>query len=120
MGQAGAEFTSIRSDAGVAGNERLTAQAGAVLVVLAGLVTLTAAYARAWLGIHVFVGVFFLGPLMVMVGSTGYRFVRYYRRAPAFVRRGKPPLALRLLAPLLLVSTLALALVSTRSLRWGG
>src|SRR2546426_6933444 len=46
------------------------------------------------------------GPLVVKLGSTGYRFLRSSTRAPAYVRSGPPRLPLRVLAPLLLVTTL--------------
>lgn len=49
-----------------------------------------------------------VGPLAVKIGSTGYRFVRYYAGSPAFVREGPPRPPMRVLAPLLLTSTLAL------------
>jgi hypothetical protein len=62
---------------------------------------------HALLPIHIFVGVLLAGPLVVKLGSTGYRFLRYYTRAPAYVRSGPPHLPLRVLAPLLLVTTLA-------------
>jgi hypothetical protein len=41
------------------------------------------------------------------MASTGYRFVRYYAGAPAYRRKGPPQLELRLLAPLVVLSTLA-------------
>ena len=90
----------------VVGNERLTALAGAVLLVLIVVELVTAAKLRALLSAHVFVGVLLAGPLVVKIGSTGYRFLRYYTRSPAFVRRGPPRLALRVLVPLLLATTL--------------
>ena len=67
---------------------------------------MTTAYLRAGLSAHVFVGVVLSGPLAVKIGSTFYRFLRYYTRSPAFVRRGPPRLALRVLAPLLIATTL--------------
>lgn len=76
-----------------------------MLIVLGLVVVATASYARALLPIHVFVGILFLGPLAVMIGSTGYRFLSYYMGSPAFAVRGKPVLGLRLIAPLLLVTT---------------
>ncbi|HKS70418.1 MAG TPA: hypothetical protein VJQ45_08355 [Ktedonobacterales bacterium] len=90
------------------GNERLTALAGAVLFVLIVVELVTVPNLRALLSVHVVVGVLLAGPLAVKLGSTGYRFVRYYTRSPAYVRRGPPRLALRLLAPLLLALTLVL------------
>ncbi len=90
----------------VVGNERLTALASAVLLVLIVVELVSSASLRTLLPIHIFVGVGLSGPLAVKIGSTGYRFLRYYTRSPAFVRRGPPHLALRVLAPLLLVTTL--------------
>ena len=90
----------------VVGNERLTALAGAVLLMLIVVELMTTAYLRAGLSAHVFVGVVLSGPLAVKIGSTFYRFLRYYTRSPAFVRRGPPRLALRVLAPLLIATTL--------------
>jgi hypothetical protein len=91
---------------GVVGNERLTALAGAVLLVLILVEIVSSVSLHAGIAIHIFVGVLLTGPLVVKIGSTFYRFLRYYTRSPAFVRRGPPRLALRVLAPLLLVTTL--------------
>jgi len=91
---------------GVIGNERLTALAGAVLFVLMVVELVTVANLRAGLPLHVLIGVLLAGPLAVKLSSTGYRFLRYYTRSPAYVRKGPPRLPLRVLAPLLLVTTL--------------
>src|SRR6266702_4132459 len=90
----------------VVGNERLTALAGAVLLVLIVVELVSSASLHAGIAIHIFVGVGLSGPLVVKLGSTFYRFLRYYTRSPAFVRRGPPRLALRVLAPLLIATTL--------------
>src|SRR5436309_8169778 len=105
----GQTHTSEHNDdeqSAVVGNERITALAGAVLLVLIVVELVTAASLRTLLPPHVFVGVLLAGPLAVKLGSTGYRFLRYYTRSPAFVRRGPPRLALRVLAPLLIATTL--------------
>jgi len=88
-------------------NRGLTAAAGAALLaaIVAELGTL--AQLGTLLSVHVFVGVLMAGPLTVKLGSTGWRFVRYYAGSPAYVREGPPPLALRVLAPLLVASTVA-------------
>jgi len=91
---------------GVVGNERLTALAGAVLLALILVEVVTLPNLRVLLSVHVLVGVLLAGPLAVKIGSTGYRFVRYYTGSPAYVHRGPPHLALRLLAPVLLATTL--------------
>jgi hypothetical protein len=46
-------------------------------------------------------------PVLLKLGSTGWRFARYYGRSEEYVRRGPPLLGLRLLAPLVIVATLA-------------
>jgi hypothetical protein len=90
----------------VVGNERLTGLAGAVLLVLIAVELATVPALGTLLSVHVVVGVLLAGPLLVKLGSTGYRFVRYYAGSPAYVRKGPPRLPLRLLAPLLVVTTL--------------
>ena len=99
------EGSSIGRSA-VVGNERLTALTGAVLLVLLLVDIVSSASLHALLPIHIFVGVLLAGPLVVKIGSTSYRFLRYYSGSPAYVRRGPPRLPLRVLAPLLLVTTL--------------
>lgn len=91
----------------MAANERLTAIAGAALLVVFVVELATLSNLGALLSVHVFVGVLMAGPLAVKLGSTGWRFVRYYTGNPAFVRHGPPPLPLRLLAPPVVASTLA-------------
>ncbi len=101
--------TSERNDdeqSAVVGNERMTGLAGAVLLVLILIELVSAAILRTLLSIHVFAGVLLAGPLVVKLGSTFWRFLRYYTGSPAFVRRGPPHLALRVMAPLLIVTTL--------------
>jgi hypothetical protein len=93
---------------GVAGNERLTALIGAVLLVLIVVEVATTASIRALMSVHIVVGVLLAGPLAVKIGSTGYRFVRYYTGSPAYRRKGPPRRSLRVLAPLLLATTLVL------------
>jgi len=90
----------------VIGNERITALAGAVLFVLLLVEIVSAAILHTLMPIHVFVGVLLTGPLVVKLGSTGWRFLRYYTGSPTFVRRGPPYLALRIMAPLLIATTI--------------
>jgi hypothetical protein len=105
-GPAGMDKENSESRSGVVGNERLTALAGAVLLVLIVVELISSASLHTLLPIHVFVGVLLAGPLIVKLGSTGWRFLRYYSRSPVYVLRGPPRLPLRLLAPLLVVMTL--------------
>jgi hypothetical protein len=100
------EVRSAEGLGGVLGNERLTALAGGILLVLIVVELVTTARLRTFMSAHVFVGMVLAGPLIVKLGSTGYRFARYYTRAPAYVRRGPPHLVLRMLGPLLVATTL--------------
>jgi hypothetical protein len=94
--------------AGVIGNERLTALVSLVLLGLIIVELVTSAFLRLWLPAHTVVGILLVGPLLVKMGSTGWRFLRYYTRAPAYVRRGPPSWVLRVLGPVLLVTTLVM------------
>lgn len=106
-GPTGTNGENSEGRSGVVGNERLTALAGAVLLVLILVELVSSANLHALMPIHIFVGVLLAGPLVVKLGSTGYRFVRYYTKSPAYVRSGPPRLPLRVLGPLLIVTTLA-------------
>ncbi|HEV7128016.1 MAG TPA: hypothetical protein VGN32_11315 [Ktedonobacterales bacterium] len=94
--------------AGVIGNERLTALVSLVLLALIIVELVTSAFLRLWLPAHTVVGVLLTGPLLVKMGSTVWRFLCYYARVPAYVRRGPPPLVLRVLGPVLLITTLVM------------
>ena len=97
-----------RADAGAAGNARLTAANAAVLLVLLAAEGVTVLRVRQLLSPHVFIGVVLIPPVLVKVASTTWRFARYYRGAPAYRRKGAPPLLLRLLGPVVVILTLVL------------
>jgi len=90
---------------GVAGNERLTALAGAVLLALIVVEVATVQSVRSLMRVHVVVGTLLAGPLLVKIASTGWRFVRYYANNPAYRRKGPPHPLQRTLSPLLLVAS---------------
>ena len=48
-----------------------------------------------------------IGPVVLKVCSTGYRFVRYYTGAAAYRRKGPPAPLLRLLGPVVLLTSVA-------------
>lgn len=91
---------------GTAGNDLLTSVTGAVLIVLLGALGVTILRIGSLLWEHLFIGLLLLGPITLKLASTGYRFVRYYTHDEAYVEHGPPVLALRLLAPLVVLSTL--------------
>jgi len=89
-------------------NARLTALAGAVLLVLLAAEGVTLISLQAMISWHIFVGVLVVPVVLLKLASTGYRFFRYYTRRPEYVRAGPPHILLRLLGPVVVVSTLAL------------
>ncbi|MFI4992946.1 MAG: hypothetical protein ACHQCH_04935 [Solirubrobacterales bacterium] len=91
---------------GTDGNERLTTVTGVVLLVLLAVLGVTILRIRPLLDIHMFLGILLIGPVVLKLASTGYRFVRYYTFEPRYRRMGPPAMAMRLLAPLVVISTL--------------
>jgi hypothetical protein len=92
---------------GTDGNERLTALTGVLLIVLLAVLGVTIIRIGQLLWLHLFLGLVLLGPLALKLASTGYRFVRYYTWSEPYRRKGPPLPALRALAPLVVLSTLA-------------
>jgi hypothetical protein len=93
---------------GADGNERLTAGAAAVLFVLLAVEGVTIVFLRPLFSVHVFVGMLLIPPVALKIGSTGWRFVRYYTGREEYVSKGPPMLPLRLLAPVVVLSTVSL------------
>jgi hypothetical protein len=92
----------VDTTGGAAGNEKLTAMTGAVLLVLLAAEGLTLLGVHRMLTLHFFLGMLLIGPVLLKIGSTSYRFVRYYTGAPQYVRKGPPALLLRLLGPVVM------------------
>jgi len=90
------------------GNSRLTSTTGMVLLVLLAVEGFTLLDVRGLISLHVFVGTLLAGPLLVKLVSTSYRFGRYYLRAEPYVHRGPPMPLLRVLGPLVTISSIAL------------
>ena len=93
---------------GPEGNERLTAATAAVLFVLLAAEGVTIVFLRPLLSAHVFIGMLLIPPVALKVASTGWRFVRYYSGDRGYREKGPPLLPLRLLAPLVVASTVSL------------
>ena len=91
------------------GNERLTAVVGVLLLVpiLAELATIVLGV-HTFMSFHVFIGLALIPPVLLKLGSTGWRFARYYTRSRAYVAHGPPQLGMRLLAPMLVAATVIL------------
>jgi hypothetical protein len=102
-----AEQEGEASPPGVVANQRLTSLTGALLFVLLGLIGITILSVRSLLPQHLLLGFVLIPPLALKMASTTYRFTRYYTGDPAYRAAGPPPLYLRLIAPIVVVSTVA-------------
>lgn len=92
---------------GPAGNARLTAWTGLLLLVLLAVEGLTLLAIGSLLGLHIVVGVLLVPVVLLKSATTGWRVLRYYRGDRDYVRAGPPPTLLRVLGPLVVASTLA-------------
>ena len=98
-----------RLGGGSVGNEHLTAVVGAILIVLFAIEGATLWHVRSLLTVHAFVGILLIPVVALKLASTGWRMLRYYLGGEEYVRRGPPPVALRVLvAPVTILSTLVL------------
>jgi len=89
-------------------NRRLTALTGAAIYLLLVALAVTIVDIRRFLVAHYLVGFLLIPPLALKLGSTGYRFARYYLGDQRFRLAGAPPLLLRfVVAPVLVLSTAA-------------
>jgi hypothetical protein len=93
---------------GTEGNARLTGVTAAVLLVLLAVEGATLLSLQSFLSWHIFVGMLLVPPVALKIASTGWKFARYYRGDPVYRELGPPGLALRLLGPLVVVSTVGL------------
>jgi hypothetical protein len=66
----------------------LTAGIGAALIVLLAALGVTIIRLRPLIWEHLFIGLLLIGPVVVKLVSTGYRFIRYYAGNAVYVRKG--------------------------------
>jgi hypothetical protein len=92
---------------GVAGNEILTSATAVLLTALLIAEGVTVIHMNGLGTVHMFIGMVLIPPVLLKVGSTGYRFVRYYLRSHAYREKGPPLLPMRVMAPMLVVTTIA-------------
>ncbi len=90
------------------GNELLTSAVSVVLVVLLAAEGVTVVDLHPLVDEHMFIGLVLIPPLLVKLGSVGYRFVRYYTGSRPYTAKGPPRLLLRVLAPVLVAATCVL------------
>lgn len=108
LGRRGREDAVSGSSGGPAGNKRLTAWAGLLLLglILGELVTLLDVSGLiSW---HVVLGMLIVGLTLVKTASTSWRMARYYMGHPLYRAAGPPLTPLRILGPLVVVTALGL------------
>jgi hypothetical protein len=91
---------------GIEGNEILTSATAVVLTLLLLAEGITIVDMGGLLSAHMFIGLVLIPPLLLKLGSTGYRFARYYAGTRTYREKGPPALPLRLMAPVLVVTTI--------------
>jgi hypothetical protein len=101
----GRQIVGAHRFGGPAGNETLTSAAALVLTILLAAEGVTILWLGDLLSAHMIIGLALVPPVLLKLGSTGYRFVRYYTRSRLYRAKGPPLLGLRLLGPVLVVST---------------
>jgi hypothetical protein len=102
-------LVTVRRLGGSDGNERLTAVVASVLLVLLALEGATLLAIGRFVVPHIFIGFLLIPLVLLKLGSTSWRTVRYYRGLEDYVRRGPPTMLLRVVvAPLTVASTVAL------------
>jgi hypothetical protein len=92
---------------GPAGNAKLTAWLGVLLLALFLVELATLLDVTGLLSWHIAVGVLLIPPALAKTATTGWRIVRYYTGHEAYRRAGPPPMPLRVLGPLVVLSTLS-------------
>ena len=96
-------FSAKRRDrfGGTEGNEILTSATAVVLTGLLAVEAYTVVHMRGLVGLHMFIGLVLIPPVLLKLASTGYRFARYYTGSRAYRVKGPPAMPLRLMAPVL-------------------
>lgn len=92
---------------GPAGNARLTAWIGWLLLVAFLVECGTLISLSQFMNVHVVVGVLLVALVLAKTASTGWRILRYYTGDPAYRQAGPPPLLLRMLGPLVVIGGFA-------------
>jgi len=90
---------------GTAGNEVLTATTAVALTLLLLAEGITILRLDGLRTMHMFIGLVLIPPILLKLGSTGYRMVKYYAGSSPYRRKGPPALPMRLLAPVLVLAT---------------
>lgn len=92
---------------GPAGNARMTAWVGLILLALFLVECATLISMSSFIVIHVFLGAFLVPLVLFKTATTGWRMFRYYSGSADYVASGPPPTLLRVLGPLVVLGAFA-------------
>ncbi len=95
-----------REVAGVEGNARLTAAIAAIIFILLAVEGVTILQVGPLLIPHVFIGVLMIPVVVLKIGTTTWRFAKYYLGDEEYRCKGAPPIILRMLGPALIALTI--------------
>lgn len=105
-GRAHREDPALPRTGGPAGNAQLTAWLGLLLLALSIAELVTLLDVTGLISWHIVIGVLLVPPALAKTASTGWRILRYYAGNRPYVTAGPPPLLLRVLGPLVVLTTL--------------
>lgn len=86
-------------------NTKLTALTGLLIFFLLAVEGVTIPFIGSLFTVHAFVGWVLLPPILLKIASTSYRFVMYYIGNPRYAKAGPPRPLLRILGPLIVLTT---------------
>jgi hypothetical protein len=92
---------------GPAGNARLTAWTGLLLLALFIAESVTLISVGHFITAHILIGALLIPLVVLKTATTGWRIARYYLGSADYREAGPPPTALRLLGPLVILTGLA-------------
>jgi hypothetical protein len=107
-GQTQREDPTSPRTGGPAGNARLTAWTGLILLVFFLAETATLVSVGALITVHILIGAFLVPLVLLKTATTGWRIARYYVGSADYRQAGPPPLLLRLLGPIVVFTSLAI------------
>jgi hypothetical protein len=107
LGEVDRDDPALPRTGGPAGNARLTAWAGVLLLVLFLVECFTLLGLDQMISAHILVGTMLVPLALLKTATTGWRIARYYAGDSAYRQAGPPPVLLRLLGPLVVLTALA-------------
>lgn len=108
IGRTGRDDPITPRTGGPAGNARLTAWTGLIVLGLSAAELVALIDVGGLISWHIVIGTLLIPPALLKTASTGWRIGRYYRRNPDYRHAGPPPMLLRILGPGVVASTLGL------------